>query len=67
MRTRIRLAGFVLAGLCAACVPATATAAIWPFSLFAKKTPVKPPPKRAKPKPGQARYGTRIKPAKSGK
>jgi hypothetical protein len=53
MRIRNWLAVALLAGFCAASVPAPANAAIWPFSLFAKKPPDKPGGKLAKAKKGK--------------
>jgi hypothetical protein len=53
MRIRNWLAVVLLAGLCAASVPAHANAAIWPFSLFAKKAPANPRGKLAKAKKGK--------------
>ena len=64
MRTRIGLAGLLLAGLCVTGGAAPVQASIWPFSLFASK---KPPVKKAKPKPGKGRNGKRVTPAKTGK
>jgi hypothetical protein len=64
MRIRILLAGVLLAGLCAASAPPAASAAVWPFSLFAKKPPAKPLRKQGKAKRGKAGYNTRTKPLK---
>ena len=65
MRTRLWLAGVLLAGTCLASAPPPASAAIWPFSLFgAKKAPAKPLSRRAKAKQGRATYNTRIKATK---
>ncbi len=50
MRARFWVAGLLLVGLCVACEPAAAPAAMWPFSLF---TSSKPPVKRTRPKPGK--------------
>jgi hypothetical protein len=52
MRSRRWLVGVLLAGVFAAVAPAPARAAVWPFSLWAKKTPVKKPKKPVKRKPG---------------
>jgi hypothetical protein len=54
MRTRCLWVGLLLIGLGLASGPATARAAIWPFSLFTKPAP---PVKRHKPKPGKPRPG----------
>jgi hypothetical protein len=59
MRTRGLWVGMLLVGLCVAWGPATARAAIWPFSLFTKPAPVKPyKPKKHKHRPGTALPGT---------
>ena len=50
MRARLWLAGLLAVGLCVACEPPVAPAAIWPLSLFPSS---KPPVKRTKPKPGK--------------
>ena len=61
MRARFWLAGLLLVGLCLACEPAPARAAIWPLSyIWPEKPPVK---KRPRPKPGQPRPGTQSMPA----
>jgi hypothetical protein len=60
MRSRIWLTGLLLLGVFAAVEPAPVHAAIWPFSLFAKKAPAK----KAKSKKGKPAYGTRVKAAK---
>jgi hypothetical protein len=67
MRIRNWLAVALLAGLCAASVPAPANAAIWPFSLFAKKAQAKPRGKLAKAKNGRVNKpgsAARTKPVK---
>jgi hypothetical protein len=62
MRTRFWLVGLLLVGLCVAWEPAPARAAIWPFSLFWSKPPVK----RIKPKHGKPRPGARPTPGYGG-
>jgi hypothetical protein len=59
MRTRFWLTGVLLVGLWIAAWPVRAEAAIWPFSLFGAKKPVKP----TKPKPGKPRPGGRPAPS----
>jgi hypothetical protein len=55
MRTRCLWVGLLLVGLCLAWSPATARAAIWPFSWFTRPAPVKKhKPKGGKPRPGTA-------------
>ena len=50
---RTRCLWLLLVGLCLAWGPATARAAIWPFSWFTKPAPVKKhKPKGGKPRPG---------------
>jgi hypothetical protein len=55
---RTRCLGLLLVGLCLAGGPATARAAIWPFSLFTQPAPVK----KHKPKGGKPRPGTTAMP-----